>query len=184
MSFKIDLQETESGNIPAVLGESMDPARLAARLKTTLRLPETGEGKAGVIPLIEDTLRFSARTWSPRFMDKLFAGANPIGAISELIVAVLNTNVHIYHVSPVFSLYVTKIPDNFADRCFIVRMEIQLMEKLASMLSFENGGGILCPGGSYSNLTAMVTARNLIFPHVKQVTRIYNEQSLIIYSST
>lgn len=37
-------------------------------------------------------------------MDKLYAGTNPIGVISEMLLAVLNSNVHVYHVSPVFTL--------------------------------------------------------------------------------
>ncbi len=31
-------------------------------------------------------------------MDKLFASTNPIGVISELLLAILNTNAHVYHV--------------------------------------------------------------------------------------
>lgn len=37
-------------------------------------------------------------------MDKLYAGTNPIGVISEMLLAVLNSNVHVYHVSPVLTL--------------------------------------------------------------------------------
>lgn len=37
-------------------------------------------------------------------MDKLYAGTNPIGVISELLLAVLNSNAHVYHVSPVLTL--------------------------------------------------------------------------------
>lgn len=37
-------------------------------------------------------------------MDKLYAGTNPIGVISELLLAVLNSNVHVYQVSPVLTL--------------------------------------------------------------------------------
>lgn len=37
-------------------------------------------------------------------MDKLYAGTNPIGVISELLLAVLNQNSHVYHCSPVFTL--------------------------------------------------------------------------------
>lgn len=44
------------------------------------------------------------------------------------------------------------------------------MEKLARMVGYTDGLGVLCPGGSYSNLTAIITARNLIFPHLKQVS--------------
>lgn len=37
-------------------------------------------------------------------MDKLYAGTNPIGVISEFLLGVLNGNCHVYHVSPVLSL--------------------------------------------------------------------------------
>lgn len=37
-------------------------------------------------------------------MDKLYAGTNPIGVISELLLAVLNSNAHVYQVSPVLTL--------------------------------------------------------------------------------
>lgn len=54
--------------------------------------------------LIKDTLKYSVNTWNPRFMDKLYAGTNPIGVVSELLLAVLNSNSHVYHCSPVLSL--------------------------------------------------------------------------------
>ena len=142
------LRESEAG-APVVTPEATDPIRLASKLQS-LHLPDQAEGKHGVLPLIEDTLKYSVRTWIPRFMDKLYAGANPIGVIAELITAVLNTNVHVFHVSPVFTL-----------------QEIKVMQTLSEMLGFRDGGGVLCPGGSYSNLTAIVTARNILFPYMK-----------------
>ncbi len=33
----------------------------------------------------------------------------------------------------------------------------------------ETAGGVLCPGGSYSNLLAITTARNYFFPHIREV---------------
>jgi glutamate/tyrosine decarboxylase-like PLP-dependent enzyme len=36
-------------------------------------------------------------------------------------------------------------------------------------LPARTAGGILCPGGSYSNLLAIVTARNFYFPGFKEV---------------
>jgi hypothetical protein len=59
---------------------------------------------SGTFELIKSTLKYSVNSWNPRFMDKLYAGTNPIGVISELLLAVLNSNVHVYHVSPVFTL--------------------------------------------------------------------------------
>ena len=41
---------------------------------------------------------------NPYFLDKLYAGTDPIGQIAELITSILNTNLHVYQVSPVFSV--------------------------------------------------------------------------------
>lgn len=59
---------------------------------------------SGTFDLIKDTLQYSVNSWNPRFMDKLYAGTNPIGVISEFLLAVLNGNGHVYHVSPVLTL--------------------------------------------------------------------------------
>lgn len=84
-------------------------------------------------------------------MDKLYAGTNPIGVISELLLAVLNSNAHVYHVSPVLTL-----------------MEIEVTKAVGQLFNMgEKAGGLLCPGGSASNLLAMVTARNKLFPMIK-----------------
>jgi len=56
------------------------------------------------MPLLQNVLRYSVNTWNPRFMDKLYAGTNPVGIISEMLIALLNANSHVYHVSPVLTL--------------------------------------------------------------------------------
>ncbi|KAL0091758.1 pyridoxal phosphate-dependent transferase [Phycomyces blakesleeanus] len=113
-------------------------------------LPNVGKGVDGTFELIKKTLDYSVNSWNPRFMDKLYAGTNPIGVISEMLIAVLNGNSHVYHVSPVFTL-----------------MEIQVTKAVGELLNMgENSGGLLCPGGSASNLLAMFTARNKLFPSI------------------
>ncbi|KAI9472389.1 MAG: pyridoxal phosphate-dependent transferase [Benjaminiella poitrasii] len=115
------------------------------------KLPKSGAGIEGTFELIQSTMKYSVNSWNPRFMDKLYAGTNPIGVISELLLAVLNSNTHVYHVSPVFTL-----------------MEIQVTKATGQLLNMgENAGGLLCPGGAASNLLAMVTARNKLFPMIK-----------------
>jgi len=86
-------------------------------------------------------------------MDKLYAGSSPIGVMSELLLAGLNGNSHVYHVSPVFTL-----------------MEIHVTRAMARLFGFQGefAGGLSCPGGSASNQLAMVTARNSLFPEIKQ----------------
>lgn len=87
-------------------------------------------------------------------MDKLYAGSSPIGVLSELLLAGLNGNSHVYHVSPVFTM-----------------MEIHVTRALARLYGFngERAGGLSCPGGSASNQLAMVTARNSLYPEIKKL---------------
>ncbi|KAI8967026.1 pyridoxal phosphate-dependent transferase [Mycotypha africana] len=115
-------------------------------------LPDAGSGADGTFDLIKSTLEYSVNSWNPRFMDKLYAGANPIGVISELLLAVLNSNTHVYHCSPVFTL-----------------MEIEVTKAMGRLFNLgTNAGGLFCPGGSASNLLAIVTARNTLYPSIKK----------------
>ena len=58
-----------------------------------LCLAEDPQGKDGLIELVDRVLQMSVNTWDQGFMHKLYSGTNPVGVISELILAVLNTNV-------------------------------------------------------------------------------------------
>jgi hypothetical protein len=56
-----------------------------------------------LILLVKEVMRWGVCTASPRFMDKLYAGTTPVGALSELICAVLNNNAHVFRGSPILS---------------------------------------------------------------------------------
>jgi glutamate/tyrosine decarboxylase-like PLP-dependent enzyme len=47
-------------------------------------------------------------------------------------------------------------------------MEIHVTRAVGQLLGMgANAGGLLCPGGSASNQLAMVTARNTLYPSIK-----------------
>lgn len=102
---------------------------------------------------IETTFKYSLKTMHPFFMDKLYAGSDPVGQIAEYVVAILNTNVHVYHVSPVFSV-----------------MEVECIRLFGDQFGFDPNtiDGSLNPGGSMSNMMALLAARHEHFPHVRQ----------------
>ncbi|KAJ3121527.1 hypothetical protein HK100_012349 [Physocladia obscura] len=118
--------------------------------------------------LVSLTLRHSVRTGSAGFLDKLYAGSDGVGAFGELLCAVLNTNVHVFSVSPVLSL-----------------MERACIERLAQACGFKPhaSSGVFQPGGSASNLLAMTSARNLLFPQIKRVGLIKAGVSLAVFTS-
>lgn len=91
-------------------------------------------------------------TWHQGFLDKLYASTNAPGVASELILAALNTNVHVYQVSPALSI-----------------IEKYTGRQLAALfgLNGPRAGGISVQGGSASNTTSIVIARNNLYPSTK-----------------
>ncbi|KAI8622159.1 pyridoxal phosphate-dependent transferase [Chytriomyces sp. MP71] len=141
----------------APLPMPLPPSLLRPLFPDGMALPVRGlktsqDGMDSLFDLIQTTLDQSVATQSRGFLDKLYSGSDAVGQIAELIVAVLNTNVHVYSVSPVATL-----------------MEHACVSALNSLIGFEAcPNGVFSPGGSASNLLAMTTARNALFPHIKQ----------------
>lgn len=73
------------------LVEHHPPQKLSSILN--VQLPNEGTGKEGMWNLIQQILQYSVNTWDQGFMDKLYSSTNPVGVVSELLLAVLNTNV-------------------------------------------------------------------------------------------
>eukprot|EP01101_Sappina_pedata_P002106 TRINITY_DN12380_c0_g1_i1.p1 TRINITY_DN12380_c0_g1~~TRINITY_DN12380_c0_g1_i1.p1 ORF type:complete len:577 (+),score=160.75 TRINITY_DN12380_c0_g1_i1:1364-3094(+) len=144
------LQSNSDRGIPVC--PYVEPETLASLLDLTL--PEDYQGIDKILDRIRDVLHYSVRTGHPLFLDKLYAGSSPIGQVGELLAAILNTNTHVFSVAPVFTL-----------------MEIKALKTLNAIFfegKEEDGGdGITCPGGSFANLLALLTARNITFPQVK-----------------
>jgi len=121
-------------------------------LGSLLAAQETGVGLEGFQALIATILRYSVNTSAPGFLDKLYAAPLPPGIAAELILGVLNTNLHVYQVSPMLTLIEKRVTKDLA-RLF--------------GLNGPRSGGISVQGGSASNLTSIVIARNTLFPETK-----------------
>ncbi|KAI9750891.1 MAG: hypothetical protein M4579_006267 [Chaenotheca gracillima] len=141
---------TKGGGPRTTLVEHHPPQKLAQLLD--VQLPDAGQGKDGLLDVLQEILKYSVNTWDLGFLDKLYASTNAVGVASELILAVLNTNVHVYQVSPALTL-----------------IEKRTTRELASLFGFQgpHAGGIAQQGGSASNTTSIVIARNSLFPETK-----------------
>lgn len=117
-----------------------------------LDLPSTGHGQEGLLQVLQQILRYSVNTWHQGFLDKLYASTNAPGVAAELILAALNTNVHVYQVSPALTL-----------------IEKYTAKQLALLFGLDGprSGGISVQGGSASNTTSIVIARNVLYPETK-----------------
>ena len=58
-----------------------------------LDLPSDGQGKDGLLDVVQRTLQYSVNTWDQGFLDKLYGSTNAVGVVSEMVLAALNTNV-------------------------------------------------------------------------------------------
>ncbi|KAL8653995.1 MAG: hypothetical protein Q9226_003613 [Calogaya cf. arnoldii] len=142
---------SKSGGGPrTALVEHHKPQKLAQLLDP--QLPDTGVGKDGFLKLVEKVLQYSVNTWDQGFMPKLYASTDAPGVASDLILSVLNTNLHVYDASPALTI-----------------IEKATTLALASLFGLHgpHAGGISVQGGSASNTTSIVIARNTLYPETK-----------------
>ncbi|KAG0647046.1 L-aspartate decarboxylase dtxS4 [Hyphodiscus hymeniophilus] len=132
------------------LVEHHKPEKLSRLMNVDL--PQNGKGKEGLLATIDQVLKYSVNTWDQGFMDKLYASTNAVGVISELLLAVLNTNVHVFQVSPALSV-----------------IEKTTAKTFANLFGFDgpHAGGVIMQGGSASNTTSIIIARNNMYPKSK-----------------
>lgn len=134
------------------VGTVHNPLELLEEARS-LPFNESPQGMKGLGESTEFLLQKSVVTWSNRFMEKLYAGNNPIGVASDILLSVLNTNSHVFSASPAVTV-----------------LEKLVSQKYANMFGFNGpyAGGLTFPGGSYSNLTSMQIARSIKFPETKE----------------
>lgn len=127
---------------------------------------DEGHGRDGFKDAVEKILQYSVNTWDQGFLDKLYSSTTPVGLAADLVLSALNSNVHVYSVSPALTI-----------------IEKQTAKALAEKIGFTGGhaGGVSQPGGSAANLSALVIARNNLFPEIK--TDGLGDRRLVIFTS-
>ncbi|KAK3312654.1 glutamate decarboxylase [Apodospora peruviana] len=158
-------QQYSQPDSSTVLVEPLPPSKLASIL--ALNLPtQQGLGKEGLIGLVDRVLRYSVNTWDQGFLDKLYSSTNAVGVISDLVLSVLNNSLHVYHVSPALTV-----------------IEKQTATALAHLFGFTGprAGGFTTQGGSLSNLTSIVIARNTLYPETR--TAGSNSHEFVLFTS-
>lgn len=119
-----------------------------------------------ILDACKSVMDYSIKTASPRFMNQLYSGINPSCLAGSWVTEVLNTNLHTYEVAPVF-----------------VMMEKYMMQKLSKLVGYDNGDGVLCPGGSFANMLGMHLARVQIDPDIKS-KGMGNNKKMVLFASS
>lgn len=127
----------------------LPPAEL--KKKIDFSLPDKSDTLDGLLSHVDNVLKYSMKTAHPRYYNQLWAGVDVSALMGEWVTAATNTNMFTYEIAP----------------CFIL-MEQCLLEKFRGYVGFENGDGLLYPGGSISNTQAMNLARYKYCPDIKR----------------
>jgi sulfinoalanine decarboxylase len=128
---------------------NLDPALCIDELD--LNLPEQGIGLEGLAPKLRRALAHTPTTSSARFFNQLFGGRDWASVLGDMLVPVVNNSMYTYKVAGPHVL-----------------IERVLVEKMGALMGYKEPGGIFSPGGSLSNLRAIVLARNEAKKHVRE----------------
>ncbi|ODV97067.1 hypothetical protein PACTADRAFT_48832 [Pachysolen tannophilus NRRL Y-2460] len=127
---------------------------------------QRGGSQTGLMEMVDSLLQNSVNTWHPGFLDKLYASTNPIGIISDLLLSTLNTNSHVFTVSPALTLIEKFVSHEYAKKFGFTDKE---------------SGGLTFNGGSWSNVTSLHIARSILFPQTKLLGN--GDRKFAIYTS-
>lgn len=104
----------------------------------------TLNGAQEMVQCFEQIMKYSVNTNHPLFFNQLFGALDPVAFAAELIALSVNTSAYTYETAPVFTM-----------------IERELFSHLSQLIFGANSGhdGLMLPGGSLSNLTALHVAR-------------------------
>ena len=136
-----------------------------AELRGILRLEQSG--KTGDWPelfaWVEKYLAYSVKTNHPLFVNRMWVGANLPAIVGETIAALTNASACTFESAPVSTL-----------------MEKYMIQEMLDLVGFEDGEGQMTTGSSNANMIAMMVARNLTNPSIKQAG-LFGQQKLFAF---
>jgi glutamate/tyrosine decarboxylase-like PLP-dependent enzyme len=128
---------------------SLNPQEVIQKLNLTL--PTQTQDLNQVLNHIVKILSHSPSTSGPAFFNQLFAGRDPVATPVEMLTALMN-----------HSMYTYKLAGP------LVIIEDLLIKAMGEQVGYSKVSGIFTPGGSLSNLTAILCARETHFPNAKE----------------
>ncbi|MEM8709852.1 MAG: pyridoxal-dependent decarboxylase [Planctomycetota bacterium] len=125
-----------------------DPDELRELLD--LELPDEGKDLESVAEGLRALVRHTPSTASRAFFNQLFGGREPASLLGETVAVALNNSMYTYKVGGAQIL-----------------VELELVREMGLRVGFECAEGVFTPGGSLSNLTGMLLARDRVRPSVR-----------------
>ncbi|MFT4513701.1 MAG: glutamate/tyrosine decarboxylase-like PLP-dependent enzyme [Planctomycetota bacterium] len=115
-----------------------------------LEVPDRGQDLETVGQRLRKLVRHTPTTASGSFFNQLFGGRQPASLLGETVAAALNNSMYTFKVAGAQVL-----------------VEMELIHKMGRLVGFEKADGCFTPGGSLSNLTGMLLARDRARPRLR-----------------
>ncbi|GIW74352.1 MAG: pyridoxal-dependent decarboxylase [Phycisphaerales bacterium] len=129
---------------------TLNPPPSAIHRRVPLRLDGSAVDPQALLDQARSLMDLSVRTGSVRFSNQLFSGYDPVAIVGEWLTAVLNASMYTYEVAPAMTL-----------------VEREVIAKMGAAAGWSTCEGLFTPGGSLSNLMAMLLARQRLIPDVR-----------------
>ena len=107
-----------------------------------LALPAQGRPAGEVLASVAALLEAAPAMAGPRFWNQLFGGRDLVATAADMLASVANHSLYTYRAAGP-----------------LVVVEQLVLARMAALAGFDAGEGTICPGGSVSNLCAVVIAR-------------------------
>ena len=154
------LQRSDDPATPVTL----NPPPSAIHQRVTIALDGPAVPVDELMDQARDLMELSVRTGSANFSNQLFSGFDPVAIVGEWLTAVLNASMYTYEVAPAMTL-----------------VEREVIARMGRAAGWTGCEGIFTPGGSLSNLMAMLMARQRALPNVK--SRGLAGSNLVVFTS-
>ena len=129
-------------------------------------IPDTGMPLDSLVSDCRAALRYQVKTGHPHFFNQLSQGLDIVSMAGEWLAAAANANMFTYEIAPVF-----------------IMMEHEVLLKMREIIGWAEGDSILAPGGSISNMYALIIARHKHFPGHKEAGMMGLERRPVLYTS-
>jgi glutamate/tyrosine decarboxylase-like PLP-dependent enzyme len=155
------------GNTQTPITPYRSPAQLESQLD--LAITDAGEPVEQVMEALEALINATPRSTSKRFYNQLFSGQDPVATAADMLAPVLNTSLYTFKAAGPMTM--------------IEQLVIRRMAHLANFAQAQSPvDGIFTPGGSISNLIAMLIGRNQACPTFRNAGA--QGKALTSYAST
>ncbi|MDQ7088855.1 MAG: aminotransferase class V-fold PLP-dependent enzyme [Acidobacteriota bacterium] len=139
-----DMLEAHARLARKVLAREVEmPSREMTTLPEHLQPGAAGRTLATVVAALDEVLSQTPSAASPRFLNQLFGGRDPAATLAEMLVPLTNTSMYTFKAAGIQIL-----------------LEQAIVARMARCAGFPEGEGTLTPGGSLSNMLALMIACN------------------------